>query len=107
MRDGGAFSTPCSATQSGARTASGQHAAVRVWVSAGKETDILREVEWVGQECAWDFVKTVRIETDPPPPPPPPPHTNRVSDGYLKVVEVIGCSVAHCWQRPEPVGLYV
>lgn len=33
-------------------------------------------------------------------------HANR-SNHYLKIVEIMGRSVAHFWQRPEPVWLHI
>lgn len=34
-------------------------------------------------------------------------HANALSEHYLKFVEIIGWSVAHFWQGPEPVGLHI
>ncbi len=34
-------------------------------------------------------------------------HINTLSEHYLKIVEIIGWSVAHFWQRREPVGLHI
>lgn len=69
-----------------------------------------RDLAWVWQDVA------VRTETDWPL---SPSHThahtdirrqspaNALSEHYLKIAEIIGCSVAHFWQRPEPVGLHI
>lgn len=65
-----------------------------------------RDLTWVWRDV------TVRIETDQPlslhkHAHTHTSHTNALSEHYLKIVEITGWSVAHFWQRPEPVGLHI